>query len=80
MRHKLIIASLVLIAASCGPKNDGDASTREPIPPTATDTGSLSPAYGDTTLKMDPSTATDSSSAGSTNGGGTMARDSSMSR
>lgn len=76
MKNKLIIASLILLATGCGANRDGDASTREPIPPAASDTGSLSGAYGDTTRKMDPSTATDSSSVGNSNGG-TMTQDSS---
>ena len=60
---KLWSLALIVALVSCGGANDGDANTdttnfdRQPM-----DTGNLSPAIGDTSMKMDQSTGTDTTS------------------
>jgi hypothetical protein len=75
MKKIALAGSMLIVLLSCNSSNDGDASTRASDPKSIQDTGSLSPAYGDTTLNLDPSTATDTTSrsysGGGANGSGT---------
>ena len=74
---KILAVALVVAMMSCNnDANDADPTTdttnfnREPM-----DTGSLSPAIGDTSLKMDPSTGTDTTSRPYTGGTGDTGKD-----
>jgi hypothetical protein len=77
---KIMIASTVMaVMMSCGGANDGKTETDTTnFNTTAADTGSLSPAYGDTSRNLAPSTGTDTVSRPYSGNGTQSSADSGM--